>query len=94
MEINLRFEIYGLLFAYTDKNDIFFEVFPPKSKNIHHKSLLILLFGVQISYFWRLPSILPNKTQELVLISFKTNSNVCMHQNVFHDAFEIKINPI
>ena len=39
---------------------------------------LLLIFSIKICYFWRLLLILPNKTQKIVFIFFKTNPNVCI----------------
>ena len=38
--------------------------------------VLILIFSIKIRYFWRLPSILPNKTQKVVFYFFKTHPNI------------------
>ena len=37
--------------------------------------VLMLIFSIKIRYFWRLPSILPNKTQNVVFYFFKTHPN-------------------
>ena len=37
--------------------------------------VLMLIFSIKIRYFWRLPSILPNKTQKVVFYFFKTHPN-------------------
>ena len=38
----------------------------------------MLIFSIKIWYYWRLVSILPNKTRKTVVIFFKTKPNVCI----------------
>ena len=50
----------------------------------------MLIFSIIVWYFWRQPLILPNKTQKIVFIFFKTNPSVfVLIKNYFSMHFKL-----